>query len=239
MRFLTVILVGAILCVSGCQSALAQGTGDGMGGGVGPGMGDGVGSGMGGVDAAVPAEDELTVLVRVHLLESDSVPELKSSFTDDEIRARFSAINEVWTQADILFEVESIQRIAATGESAYAQLIAGRERQRGPVLGRVFGNVELLTDGWNLALVEDVGSMPPGVYSCQTGTLISARRFRRQEVPINVWAHELGHSLSLRHLCDHGSNLMCADGRRPTALIPDQIAAARTQVETGGPFRCE
>ena len=118
MRFLTVILVGAILCVSGCQSALAQGTGDGMG------------SGMGGVDAAVPAEDELTVLVRVHLLESDSVPELKSSFTDDEIRARFSAINEVWTQADIRFEVESIQRIAATGESAYSELIAGRERQR-------------------------------------------------------------------------------------------------------------
>ena len=34
MRFLTVILVGAILCVSGCQSALAQDPVDGTGGGV-------------------------------------------------------------------------------------------------------------------------------------------------------------------------------------------------------------
>ena len=186
---------------------------------------------------------ELEVLVapiRVHVLQSDTVPALDASLTDAEIHDRFGVVNEIWAAAGVRFEVESIQRISAQNEVAFGALIDSGSRRAGPALSEIYDADGLLADGWNAVLIEDFGQMPPGVYSCNTGVLVAARFFgpNHREAPANVLAHELGHALSLPHLCGEGENLMCADGMSPRALFEDQIEAARSQVRQGAPARC-
>jgi hypothetical protein len=168
------------------------------------------------------------------------VPELNSSLSDEEVHARFEVVNEIWSQAGIRFEVESIRRTPAGGEESYAGLMASGARQAGSVLGELYEEAETLEGAFNVVVLEDFGAMPPGVYNCRSGVLVIGRYFGtgHREAPANVLAHELGHALSLEHLCGMGRNLMCADGSSPRALLEEQIEAAVAQATLGTPFYC-
>ncbi len=186
------------------------------------------------------ADGLLVATVRVHALRSELSDALNSSLSDDEIRDRFAEVNRIWERANIRFDIESIQRPPAQQEAAFEDLIASGAKKAGSLLGQLYPPSNLLSDGWNLVLLEDFGAMPPGVYSCNTKVVIAARYFgpNHHEAPATVLAHEFGHSLSLPHLCGQGENLMCADGMQPEKLFDEQVDAAREQLKLQHPAHC-
>ena len=187
-----------------------------------------------------PDQNLIKVPVSIIVVQSESVEELNSSFDTDTLHENFKEINEIWNQANVKFEITEISSVEAINEDQFLSALQNpRARLAGPIK-QVVPPSMLVKDTWTLILIEDLGQNPPGVYSCNDGVLISARYFGQQsrEVPVNVWAHELGHSLGLPHLCNEGSNLMCADGMQPTALFPEQITTARAQAASGSPSSC-
>jgi hypothetical protein len=186
------------------------------------------------------ADEVLVATVRVHALRSELSDALNSSLSDDEIRDRFAEVNRIWEQANIRFDIESIQRPPAQQEAAFQDLVASGAKKAGSLLGQLYPTSNLLGDGWNLVLIEDFGAMPPGVYSCNTTVVVAARFFgaNHYEAPATILAHEFGHSLSLPHLCGQGENLMCANGMQPEKLFDEQIDAARDQLRLQHPAHC-
>jgi hypothetical protein len=186
-------------------------------------------------------EDTHVLPVRVLLLQSDAQA-VHSSLSDSDVEALFETVNEIWAQAEIQFQIESMLRVEANNESDFVEALEEGSRAQPGTLQNLYPADALLGEGFNVVYVEDFGAMPPGVYHCGQGVVMMARYFgaaSSRSVPPNVLAHELGHALGLDHLCGEGENLMCADGRQPTALNDAQIESASAQAQSGRAFLCQ
>ncbi len=178
--------------------------------------------------------------VRVHAISSNIRP-LDTSFTDAKIRGLIRRANKIWRSAGIVWDLQSIERVALPNEE---RLIAGLRGQvpfsQSELLGTLMsGNREPLV--WNVYLVGDLTAIlrVPGVYVPVLQSLTTSERDPAGEKdPGRILAHELGHSLTLGHTkCTRIGNLMspgCAGANR-TRLTRDQIRAARTQAALGQP----
>ena len=182
----------------------------------------------------------LTVNVRMVLLQSDHVDSLHCTLTDEELQSRYDEINAIWSQANIQFNFEPALRITAQNQDQYLQVLQHGNLPLMPAIKNTIPQGTFNHGTWKMVLIEDLGNNPPGVYSCHEGLLISSQYFGHQDniVPATVWAHELGHSLGLPHLCGQGENLMCADGTQPDVLFEHQIETARAQATTASPSSC-
>lgn len=186
--------------------------------------------------------ETLRLSVRVHLLGSDELAALNSTFTESQIDTLFAGLNDIWQQATVAWQIESIIRETALNAEGYRRVMSGAT-SLGSVIATIFPRENLLAEGWNVFVIGDMGSFAGGIYLPsqvvifpQSGPLGEQGTTGRGP---RVLAHELGHSLSLEHVtCTAAGNLMSpgCGGGNPAGLTPNQVGAARQQASSGRPF---
>ncbi|MCP4786829.1 MAG: hypothetical protein GY903_08530 [Fuerstiella sp.] len=192
----------------------------------------------------VDIQKRIHLPVRVHRLQSDQDARLNCSFTDDEIREQFAAVNETWVQAGIVWEIESIVNSEALAPEAFKTAMLNPRGNLAPAMVKNVGRDTLLSAGFNVVVAEDYGLGMGGVFiPAPDGLVFFARKrgTRGEQKPV-VLAHELGHTLGLPHtVFEKKNNLMMGAGpsRVPTRTKPitaSQIKIARHYAMTGKPF---
>jgi hypothetical protein len=165
----------------------------------------------------------LTLPVRVHLMQSATVPAMQTTLTEADIKRVFAKVNKVWAAAGIQFEIESIGATEAAPLSK-EQLLSG-EFER---VGAMIPQSRLSATALNVCYVKQV--QPNGFYN---GKLIVVKDTAAlKEVPggldeplPRVTSHELGHALGLPHR-QETTNLM-QSGTTGFSLNEAEITKAR------------
>ncbi len=182
--------------------------------------------------------------VRLHLLQSSELEALDATLTDDEIGEVIRAVNEVWTQAGVVWEIEQIVREPALNADVFRQLLNDPFGNSTSLVAAVLPKENLRPDIWNVFLIRDFGGAVGGVYLLRDRVVVAAELDPTGNRDLSgatarILSHELGHSLGLSHVpCPATGNLMaagCTTGTR-TRLESFQIQIARQQAERGHPF---
>ena len=177
-----------------------------------------------------PSSAKLPIIslpVRVHLVQSETMPDMQTTLVEADIRRIFVKVNSVWAQAGIQFEIESIgptQAIAPSSEvqskPEFAQIKAMIPKER-------LGHAAL-----DVCYVKKVG--PNGFF--YEDLIVVKDTASLKEVPggldeplPRVTSHEIGHALGLQHRQDT-TNLM-ASGTTGFSLNETEIAMARAKAK--------
>ena len=171
---------------------------------------------------------EIVVPVRVHLVQSATVPTMHTTLTEADVRRIFGKVNMVWAQAGIRFAIESIVRTEA---AALTEELAQK-----PEFTRVKAMIpraSLSTTALNVCYVRQV--TPNGFFAGEIIVVKDTARLRPVEGGLDeplprVTSHEIGHALSLNHRQDT-TNLM-ASGTTGFSLNDAEIQAAREKAKT-------
>ena len=165
----------------------------------------------------------LTLPVRVHLMQSETMPAMHTTLVEPDIRRIFGKVNKVWSQAGIQFEIESIGPTTAVP--------APPEMRLKPEFDRVHSMIpkqRLSALAIDVCYVKEV--RPNGFYYGEP--IVVKDTAKLQEVaggldePLpRVTSHEIGHALGLKHRQDK-TNLM-QSGTTGFSLNEAEIAAAR------------
>jgi hypothetical protein len=193
------------------------------------------------IQGPFPPDSILELSLRVHLLRSSESPGLTTTLADSDVHTYLATANSIWQQAGIHWNLESMVREDALNGALFERMIAGQARGQLPAF---VPRDALLTPGWNLFLIQDFGRIGGGVFLPEIQGVLLAQRGFGYELPPDgrggaTLAHELGHSLGLKHeQCDGMRNIMangCWNASARSSLTPEQIALARTQAATGRP----
>ena len=207
----------------------------------------------------------VTLQVKVHYLKSQ-FPAINADRKLTNLRPLLSGSNEIWRQAGIRFSMrapEPMRLVDRDAEKTYAdlfkpELTADVVRQFLPkAIYRMLPN---LPDRGKVLHMVVVHTMPQGygaVYLPGKGVVFMpqvkyAKLISKDGVwkngsdhffmQSNILAHELGHALSLRHVVTQGNLMIDGTLREGSGVGPglsltkQQIAQARKQAFTGGPF---
>lgn len=186
----------------------------------------------------------ITLPLRVHVLASDE-PTLNADLSDQELDGVLDGVNRIWEQAAVVWEVEGVFRENAVVTDQWIEMVEGRGAFSGETVAGVLPTTNRIAGAWDVYVVHDFGAVQAGGVYLGDGLTVSTLALGGNPVDLDdfatrVFAHELGHSLSLPHVpCNPPpGNLMApgcpADDR--TRLEPEQIDAARAQAETGRPY---
>ncbi len=193
------------------------------------------------LQGVLPPDSVLRLSLRVHLLRSPESPGLTTTLADSDVHTYLATANSIWQQAGIHWELESVVREDAPNGALFERLIAGKAPGQ---LVSFVPRAHLLTSGWNVFLIQDFGRIGGGVFLPEIQGVLLAQRGFGFELPPGgrggaTLAHELGHSLGLKHeQCDAMRNIMangCWDPSARSSLTPEQIALARKQALAGRP----
>ncbi len=198
-------------------------------------------------DSTSPGPDEagaINLEIRLHLLQSSELDALDATLTDDEVGEVIQAVNEVWAQAGVAWQIEQIVRETALNPDVFRQVLNDPSGNSASLVAAVLPHENLRPDIWNVFLIRDFGGAVGGVYLSSNRVVVSAEMDPLGNRDLSgatarILAHELGHSLGLFHVfCTATGNLMapsCPTGTR-TRLEPFQVQTARQQAVTGQPF---
>ncbi len=175
------------------------------------------------------AEDRpiLALPVRVHLMQSDTAPEMHTTLTETDVRRIFDKVNTVWAQAGIRFEIESIVHTQAIP-------LPPDFKAEGPfaAVKAMIPKNALSKTALDVCYVKEV--RPNGFYYGEPIVVKDTAALREVEGGIDeplprVTSHEIGHALGLSHRQDT-FNLM-ASGTTGTSLNEAEINTARARAE--------
>jgi Matrixin len=169
----------------------------------------------------------ITLAVRVHLVQSDTMPAMHTTLTEPDIRRIIGKVNKVWAQAGIQFEIESI------GPTTAIPLKPGMEAK--PEFDRVHAMIpreRLSATALDVCYVKEV--KPNGFYYGEPVVVKDTASLRQvpgglDEPLPRVTSHEIGHALGLPHRQDT-TNLM-ASGTTGFSLNDAEIAIARAKAQ--------
>ncbi|CAN5895905.1 hypothetical protein BH11VER1_BH11VER1_02200 [soil metagenome] len=178
-------------------------------------------------ELAGPALPVITLPVRVHLMQSETLPAMQTTLTEEDIRRIFGKVNKVWAQAGIQFEIESIGPTQALELKPEMRLKPEFER-----VHSLIPKERLSATAIDVCYVKEV--TPNGFYYGEPIVVKDIASLR--EVPggldeplPRVTAHEIGHALGLKHRQDT-TNLM-QSGTTGFSLNADEITTARAKAQ--------
>ena len=188
----------------------------------------------------LPANIKEEIIIPVRVLKYDFVfaPDLSSAFSPSRTEHYFNEVNLIWKQAVIKFTVSSFDTIRITDSIFLAHNYTGFTNKQfreiletlseNHIRTRTMSNQGL----WTIVLIGKFPHPAGGVWSNRTEIVFFAETNNGISTAENIWAHELGHSLSLTHVNANQfpDNLMKqGDGNPQTAvkLTQNQINRAR------------
>jgi hypothetical protein len=180
-----------------------------------------------------PAFDQFLILpLRVHLLQSDDIPELHCDLSDDDIQRIIGKVNRIWNVAGIHWGLESIRREpavdlgkyrAARDVSPQGRIPLGLYRMIRPESSREFDGLHVYY--LRSFSVNGVYLGSDFAFVQQTAKLREVQGGIDEPLP-RVTAHELGHALGLAHRQDR-TNLL-ASGTTGIKLNSQEVEKARS-----------
>ncbi len=165
----------------------------------------------------------ITLRVRVHLMQSVANPRLQTTLTEKEVRAIFDEVNVIWSQAGIRFELEAVGSLQALDVAPKRWYIKDRNWVKAAIPTNHLSPVAI-----DVCFVKDMG--PNGFFYGEPVVVCENPEFHKVSGgsvnPVaRVTAHELGHVLFLQHLQER-TNLM-ASGKNGVTLNQQEIKDAR------------
>ena len=185
----------------------------------------------------------ITLDVRVHLLRSTESGPLNATLDEAAVATLMEGVNAIWEPAGITWRVESVIDEAAGNTADYERALRGEIPVTIELISAVIPR-DMLSGGWDVFVINDLGSVAAGIYLGFIPAVLFAENGpvgaqAPDGIGPRILAHELGHSLSLVHVpCTPEGNLMapgCPSQDR-TRLTAGQISAVRAQASAGRPF---
>lgn len=162
-------------------------------------------------------DPELIVPVKLYII--DSISPYASKRDKQEVRRIMENVNEIWGKANIRVEIESLEFLVVSEESAF-QASKGNNSLllsetpttdtsalKGFFIGKLFANGVAFTNQASFIV----------------GDVTSVNDFR-------ATSHEIGHLLGLKHN-DASSSFLMAQGKNGTILLDSEIETSRAQAE--------
>ncbi len=165
------------------------------------------------------SKEPITLTISIYILD-DTSGQLSSNRSGEQLEGIYERVNEIWEQADIVLEVQHVERVSVP--PIYLQAIALRDFQR--FFDGVGTDIQLTEPGLiNAFYARDIGG-PNGINP------FGSRVFFVTDEPSvhheRVTSHEIGHILGLHHVLDDPNRLMFS-GTNGMMLSEEEVTVTR------------